>query len=80
MNRQEIEAAVMSVLTTVLRCEIRRESSRKDYHQWDSLKHIEVIFAIEDELNIRFSEDILARLDSVQSIVDSALSATHHEA
>ncbi len=72
MNRQQIKAVVVSVLSTVLKCEISDAGSRENLAQWDSLKHIEVIFAIEDELKIEFPEEMLPYLNSVKSIVDAA--------
>jgi len=64
---------VLTVLAAVLKCEVNRDSTRKNTPQWDSLKHIEVIFAIEDELGLQFSEEALAALDSVAHVVDAAL-------
>lgn len=74
MERQKIEAVVIVVLATVLKCEINLDTSRKNTPQWDSLKHIEVIFAIEDELGLQFSEEELESLNSVVKIVDLSLS------
>lgn len=73
MDRQRIETLVLAVLATVLKCEVNPDSSRKNTPQWDSLKHIEVIFAIEDELGLQFSEEALTELNSVSQIVDGAL-------
>ncbi len=72
MNRQQIKVVVLSVLSAVLKCEVDDEGSRENLAQWDSLKHIEVIFAIEDELNFQFPEEMLPDLNSVESIVDAA--------
>lgn len=72
MNRQKIEGLVINVLATVLKCEVDNLTSHDTLAQWDSLKHIEVIFAVEDELNIQFSEEILPSLSSVATIVDAA--------
>ena len=73
MNRQQIEAVVLAVLGTVLKCEASFDTSRQNMPQWDSLKHIEIIFAVEDELGLQFSEEELAKLDSVTKIVNIAL-------
>jgi len=72
MNRHQIEAMVLTVLKTALKCAVDNKCSREHYHQWDSLKQIEVIFAIEDELNIQFSEKMISELNSVEQIVDAA--------
>ena len=73
MDRQQLETVLLTVLATVLKCEVSAETSRKNTPQWDSLKHIEVIFALEDELGWQFSEEELADLDSVNSLLDRAL-------
>lgn len=75
-DRQNLEATVLKVLALVLKIPITLESTRKNTPQWDSLKHIEIIFTIEDELGIQFSEEELSALDSVEHIVAAALS--HH--
>ena len=69
MNREKIEITLLSVISTVLKCEVSDQTSRENTPQWDSLKHIEVIFAIEDELNIQFPEDTLANLNDIKSII-----------
>jgi acyl carrier protein len=73
MNRQEIESVALNVLATVLKCEVSKKTSRENTPQWDSLKHIEVIFAIEDELGHLFSEVELAELNSVERIIEKVL-------
>lgn len=73
MDRKQIESLVTKILSTVLKCEVNSETSRKNTSQWDSLKHIEVIFAIEDELGFSFTEEELSQLDSVNHIVEKAL-------
>lgn len=72
MNRQQIKEVVLSVLSAVLKCEVDDQGSRENLAQWDSLKQIEVIFAIEDELNLQFPEEMLPDLNSVERIVSAA--------
>jgi acyl carrier protein len=45
---------------------------REDQPDWDSLKHIELVFALEDALGIRFGADEIGELADVASIVDRA--------
>jgi acyl carrier protein len=73
MDRQQVEAVVLEVLAAVLKRETGLDSSRRNTPQWDSLKHIEIIFAVEDELGLQFSEEELASIDSVAKIVDLAV-------
>ena len=70
MNQEELEYTITSVLEVILKCEIDRDSTRKNTPLWDSLKHIEVVFALEDELKIQFPESELAKLESVQQIIE----------
>jgi acyl carrier protein len=76
MDRQRVEDTVRTVLQVVLKEPLSSgaEVSRENTASWDSLKHIEIMFALEDELETQFSEEELAALDSVKKIVDAVLS------
>jgi acyl carrier protein len=78
MDHRDIQASVLSVLEAVLKCPVGLDSSRANTPLWDSLKHIEIVFAVEDELGIEFSEEDMATLNSVARIV--ALAAARHAA
>ena len=73
MDRDAIENTVMVVMSAVLKTTFRNNSevNRKNTPSWDSLKHMEIFFALEDELGVEFSDDELASLDSVIKIVKS---------
>lgn len=43
--------------------------SRDSEPRWDSLKHVEIMFAVEDAFGARFSEEDLMKLNSTDSIV-----------
>ena len=75
MDRNQIEQTVLTVLTTVLKhpCHEGADITRQNTPNWDSLKHIEIMFALEDELGTEFSEAELAELNSVTKIVDAVL-------
>lgn len=74
MDRQQIETLVLKVLAVVLKCPVNSESARDNTSQWDSLKQIEILFAVEDELGLQFSEQELAEMNSVNRIVEAVLS------
>ncbi|MET0267649.1 MAG: acyl carrier protein [Duganella sp.] len=80
MNRTEIETTVLATLATVLKQQLPHgaQTSRENTPEWDSLKHVEIMFALEDELSLQFSEEELAQLDSVANIVASV--EAHHAA
>ena len=73
MDRHEIERVALDVIGAALKSEASLDTSRENTPQWDSLKHIEIVFALEDELGIEFSEEEMASLDSVAKIVDRTL-------
>lgn len=75
MDRNQIERTVLTVLTAVLKQSFKpgTDITRQNTPSWDSLKHIEVMFALEDELDIEFAEAELSELDSVTKIVDAVL-------
>ncbi|HET7603716.1 MAG TPA: acyl carrier protein [Gemmatimonadales bacterium] len=41
---------------------------REEISEWDSLKHMEIVFAVEDSFGIEFREDELPYLNSVALI------------
>lgn len=69
MNRSSVEERVLTVISSILKVSVDSKSTRLDIPSWDSLKHVEVIFAIEDEFDIEFKEEILFELNSVSEIV-----------
>ena len=75
MDRIQIEQTVLAVLATILKRPFHdgADITRQNTPSWDSLKHIEIMFALEDELDMEFTEEGLVRLDSVTKIVDAVL-------
>lgn len=75
MNRDQIEKIVTNVLATILqhRFEPGVEITRQNNANWDSLKHMEIVFALEDELNIELPEEMLADLDSANKIIEAVM-------
>ncbi len=75
MDRIQIEQTVLAVLTTILNHPLPdgADITRLNTAGWDSLKNIQIMFALEDELGVEFSEDELAKLDSVSKIVDAVM-------
>lgn len=65
-----VESEVMGLLSTVLGVEVLPTSTRENVLTWDSLKHVEIIFLIEDEFGVELSQDDFERLVSVAAIVD----------
>ncbi len=70
MTRDEIEKATVDILAALLSPDATAESSRATVSAWDSLKHMHLVFAIEDRFGVEFTEEQIPRLDSVRSIVE----------
>jgi acyl carrier protein len=50
------------------------ESSRDSISAWDSLRHVEIIFAFEEAYGITLEEGEMAKLNSVKSLAQRVLS------
>ena len=74
MTHSEIEDSVRTVLQTALGRTILpgEEVQRGQEERWDSVRHIEVLFMIEEELGVAFDAEEIAALDSMTAIVDLA--------
>jgi acyl carrier protein len=72
MQRESIDQAVREVVSAVLHREIgaTEDLVRGEEPAWDSLKHIEIMFALEERCDVRFSQDELASLDRLSTIVE----------
>lgn len=69
---------IMDALPAVLKTEVTAETSVHNTPQWDSLRHIEVIFAVEDACGVQFDEAELTELYSVERLL--AAVQRHHAA
>lgn len=69
----ELETEVRSIMSMVFNTSVAEHHAvkRVSMPQWDSLKHVELLFVIEDEFNIEFDKAELSSLDSLQSIVSA---------
>jgi acyl carrier protein len=68
--RNQTEARVIQTVSRALKAQVDAGSTRDNTPSWDSLRHIEVVFSLEDELGLEFSESELLEFLSVQGIVE----------
>jgi acyl carrier protein len=68
--RETTEARVIQTVSRALKSPVNADSTRDNTPAWDSLRHIEVVFSLEDELGLEFSESEQPELLGVQPIVD----------
>lgn len=73
MTRDEMEIRVSEVLELVLKVRIRPGEPllRPETPEWDSLNHVEIVYAVEESLEVAFSEAEISALDSSRAIVDA---------
>lgn len=69
-NAPLLSTELLPIFRAVLRRDFAFEQDirRRETVQWDSLRHIELMFAIEDHFEVQFSEHQLATLDSLYAI------------
>ena len=68
---QQVDAKVENVLSEVLQmpvAAITDELTMKDTDTWDSLKHMELIVALEQSFDIQLSFDEIVAMQSVSQI------------
>lgn len=66
----QVEQRVRDLMGIVFRRDVSEieHVDRENISEWDSFKHVELIFAIEDEFDVSFSQDILGRLHNIDDI------------
>jgi acyl carrier protein len=67
----EVGDAVATIVARVLRISPQEvpDARRGEHEDWNSLKHIEIVFQVEEELAVQFEEAEIAELRDVESIV-----------
>ena len=73
MEPESLERTIAELVSLALGCPADEalQLTRDTAGGWDSLKHMEILFAVEDELGIQFREDELGQLGSVRAIIDA---------
>ena len=73
MNKEEITSRLTSVFGTVFRqadIRISRETTAQDIRDWDSLRHIQLITAVETDFKIKFKLRELMVMKNVGDLID----------
>lgn len=73
MIADPVDDAVRQVLSAVFGRPVGKDEplSAKTEPAWDSLRQVEVLLAVEGALEVRFDEDEMPQLDSVDKLVRS---------
>jgi acyl carrier protein len=73
---EALEAEIRELLIMILKLPQPHaiDVVRGSVPQWDSLKHMELVFALEDRFGVQFGEDEFPQLDSPRAITAKILS------
>lgn len=67
------------VLSSILNVNIESlapESSRDTLEEWDSIKHMYIILALEEEFDVEFADDEIANLASMMDLMQAMTTKT----
>lgn len=67
----DVIKSVMSKIFLMPQEDISPESSPENIERWDSLKHMQLVLALEDELEITFPDETVPNLVSYKAIVEA---------
>ena len=75
MTVDEMHTEVLQILTVILKKDLfDGEVKRSEIDEWDSLRHLEVIFSVEDAFSVKFDEEELPKLNT-SLVIAEAISA-----
>ena len=69
-----MQAKVLNVVSEVLGVpvdDLTDDSSPESIESWDSLKHMNLVLALEEEFGIRFSDEQIVAMLSIRAIKDA---------
>jgi len=67
-----IKQRVFKIISQVLEIsaeEVNEESSPETLENWDSLKHMNIVMALEEEFDVEFTEDQIVELLNVRLVI-----------
>ena len=78
MKTHEVEGQLLDLFQLVLRRPVDLSAMRQDIPEWDSLKHMQIIFGVEERFGVTFQEEDISVMNSIQSLI--TFISKHHEA
>ena len=68
-----MESKIKNILSAVFDIpveDINHDSSPDNIENWDSIKHMNLVFALEEEFNILFSDNEILEMLSLSNIIE----------
>jgi acyl carrier protein len=69
ISTKERVIQIISNVLNVPSTKLNLDSSPESIEQWESMKHIYLVLALEEEFSIQFDDEQISELQSVQSII-----------
>lgn len=82
MRKSNLKLEIVSLMEALFGVELKddRPVSREGVSKWDSIKHVELIFLLEDEYEVEFSEQEMSEIGDLDTIVSLIDAKSHHVA
>ena len=65
---------VLNIVSSIMKWPLKKiheDSSPEDIDTWDSLNQINLVLALEEEFGVKFTDDQIVEMLSVQSIIET---------
>lgn len=72
MSPDDVSSVFYRVLSATLNLpaeSLDATASRRTLAQWDSLRHMQLMLALEDQFGVEFSDSEIAKLDSAAAVI-----------
>ena len=69
MKETQVESEICTIVSAVLGKSADLSTSKTSEPLWDSLKHMEIIFAVESKWGVAFSEEEMGSIQSVAQLL-----------
>lgn len=73
MNEIFVKQETFKIVEAVLKIDLGNRCKRSEIPEWDSLKHIDIVFAVEDRFKIQFSPDEMVSIGSIDRAIELVL-------
>ena len=77
MEKNSVNEIIMKIFETILKVQVQNRRKRSEFAEWDSLKHIDIIFSIEDEFDIQFTPSEMSELSTIDMAIELVTEKTN---
>ena len=71
MKNNNLDTKIIDILSIVFNINVKKitkKTNKTNIANWDSLRHMTLIIALEDEFNIKFDEQDISKITNIDSI------------